>query len=373
MAIDLNQPTPKTSASLELSQFSMRFGRRSKVSSKERLFFTERLALLLETGVNLHVGLQALKKQTSNPALAEIIESLITNVAEGKMFSYALARFPEVFSKTYVNLIAASENGGFIPQVLHELLEMEEKREKLRGTLLSALSYPAFLILFSLGVVIFVLAVVFPKFASLFQTIRDQLPGTTLALMWISDQLRAHWLPLSGSVMIGFVGIRRWAKGPSGSAWVDRMKLSIPLVKDIFVQLYLVQSLRVMSLSLKNGVSIVDTLAACREVVANRVYQRFISGIERNVQDGSGIAVGFSATRFIPPIVQQMITTGEETGNLPKVMARVADFYERELSKKLAALSKIAEPVLLLLMGVVVGVLVSSLILPIFKLSRAVH
>ena len=127
-----------------------------------------------------------------------------------------------------------------------------------------------------------------------------------------------------------------------------------------------------MSLSLANGVSLTDTLASCKEVVENRVFRRLFARVEASVHEGSGISAGFKEDRILPVLVKQMISTGEESGNLPKVMARLADFYERELTKRLATLSKMAEPIMLMVMGVVVGILVSSLILPIFKLSRAV-
>ena len=143
-------------------------------------------------------------------------------------------------------------------------------------------------------------------------------------------------------------------------------------MRDIFIQIYIIQSLRVLGLSMGNGVSIPDALASCREVVSNRVFQRFLVGVEQKVNEGSGFAIAFQQADFIPPTVKQMVTTGEETGNLPRVLARVADYYERELAKKLASFSRMVEPIMLIVMGGVVGLIVSSLILPIFKLSQAV-
>nr|MDJ0807905.1 type II secretion system F family protein [Gammaproteobacteria bacterium] len=343
-----------------------------KISDKDRHFFTEQMALLLETGTNLHVSLQALKGQLSNPAMRELLEQLIEDVGEGKQFSHALAKHPQVFSQTYVNLIAASEDGGFMHEVLEQLLEMEEKRAQLRQTLFSALSYPVFLLLFALGVVLFVLVVVFPKFADMFSMISDQLPATTTFLMAASEFFRKQWVYLLIAMASTVLLFRYWASSQTGRYRLDWCKLNLPVVRNVFIQLYLLQSLRVLSLSLSNGVGILDTLHACRDVVPNQLFQAFIGKVERRVEAGEGIARGFEDADFIPPIVEQMISTGEETGNLPKVMARLSDYYERELSNLLKTLSKLAEPVMLLVMGVVVGLLVSSLILPIFKLSRAV-
>jgi len=343
------------------------------LGDRDRMLFTERLALLLETGVSLNQALTALKKQSDKAAMEKIVDALQDEIGAGSTFAAALAKHPQFFSATYVNLVAAGEQGGFLDRVLQELLDMDEKRERLRSTLMSALSYPAFLAAFSGAVVVFVLVVVFPKFAELFASIADQLPATTLVLMWTSDHLRQHWI----FVLLGSGGLilawRYWSGTPAGRERLDAFKLNAPVVKEIFIWLYLVQSLRVLGLSLGNGVSIVDALAACRDVVSNSVYRRFILGVERKIQEGATVASGFAQSEFIPMIVQQMISTGEQTGSLPKVMTRVADYYERELSKRANTLAKAAEPMMLLVMGVVVGLLVSSLILPIFKLSRAVY
>lgn len=346
-------------------------GHRS-VSDSERRFFTEQLALMLETGATLQQAIATFRLQDNGAAMAHVLETMEADIGAGKSFSQALAQHPDVFSTNYVSLVAASEDGGYMHSVLQQLLTMEEKREQLRSTLVSALSYPAFLTLFSVAVIVFVLVVVFPKFGSMFASIYDQLPPTTRGLMWLSDILRQHWVTIALGIGGLGVAIRQWAVSDAGREQLDRARLGLPIVRSVFVEVYLVQSLRVMSLSLANGVSLTDTLASCKEVVANRMFRRLFSRVERSVQEGSGIAAGFKEDTILPVLVKQMISTGEESGNLPKVMARLADYYERELTKRLAALSKMAEPIMLMIMGVVVGIIVSSLILPIFKLSRAV-
>ncbi|RDH85512.1 MAG: hypothetical protein DIZ78_11275 [endosymbiont of Escarpia spicata] len=373
MAIELNKPARKANKKeINLGEFFSGLAPKRRISDKDRRFFTERMALMLSTGTNLHISLQALEGQLENPGMQALVEQLIEDVGEGKQFSQALAKHPDVFSQTYINLIGASEEGGFMHEVLEQLLEMEEKREKLQRTMFSALSYPVFLLLFALGVVVFVLVVVFPKFADMFSSIQDQLPGTTLFLMAASHLFREQWAYLLTGLALLLIGLRYWAASNNGRQWLDWSKLHLPGLRGIFVRLYLMQSMRVLSLSLSNGVGILDALHASRDVVRNRLFHQFIDGVEQRVEGGDGIAAGFKDAGFIPPMVQQMIKTGEETGSLPKVMSRLADFYEGELSARLETVSRLAEPVMLLVMGVVVGVLVSSLILPIFKLSRAV-
>ena len=340
--------------------------------SRDRIFFTEQLSLLLETGTPLHAALQVLEKHIDNPAMGKIINSLIDDVTSGKSFSFALAKHPELFSGTYVSLVGAAEEGGFLDTVLLELMNMDEKREELRRTVISAVSYPGFLIGFSIFVVIFVLVAVFPKFSDMFSAIADQLPVTTIALMGASHVLIQYWLPISGGFIAGVAGLIWWLHTASGKDALDRFKLRVFGLRDIYIQIYLIQSMRVLGLSLANGVTVPDALASCREVVSNKVFQRFLSGVEEKVNEGGGFAAAFQTEDFIPPLVRQMVTTGEETGNLPKILSRVADYYERELAKQLAAFSRMVEPVMLIVMGGVVGLIVSSLILPIFKLSQAV-
>jgi len=219
---------------------------------------------------------------------------------------------------------------------------------------------------------VFVLLVVFPKFGAMFAAIADQLPASTKILMLVSDILRHYWVWVISAAAGTALLMRQWLTSGAGQKTMDRLKLRLPVVRDIFVQLYLLQSLRVMSMSLDNGVTVMDTLNACKDVVKNSQFRGFIARVENAVQEGSGITPAFKEADFIPNIVTQMIATGEETGNLPKVMGRLAEFYERELVKKLKTFSKMAEPVMLVVMGLIVGILVSSLILPIFKLSRAV-
>jgi type II secretory pathway component PulF len=339
---------------------------------RERMLFTERLALLLDTGVPLHTALQSLLEQSERPRLRAMIGAMADDILAGERFSHALARHP-LFPPTYVNLVAAGEAGGFLPDVLTQLVEMDEKEERLRRTVVSALSYPAFLTAFSVAVVLFILIWVFPKFAVMFEQIRDQLPITTRILLSASKALTEHGALVGAGVAV--LVVLGWVLGrrPDVRAALDRATLRLPLLRGIFAEIYLTRLLRVMGMSLERGVTILATLEACRGIVRNADVQRFILELETDVTEGKGIAAGFQRSAFVPPSVRQMVATGEATGTLGRVMGRVADSFDRDLTKKLNALSKLAEPVMLMVMGAMVGTLVSSLILPIFKLSRAVH
>ena len=344
-----------------------------RIGAAERMFFTERLELLLETGVSLLEALKSLHQQTADPRMAAILSAVADTVGEGQPFSTALGQHPEMFPQTYVRLIAAAEEGSFLPQVLEQLRVMDEKNAQMKSAVMGALAYPAFLIAFSVAVVIFVLVVIFPKFKDLFISIKDQLPAPTRVLMFMSDLLRDHWLLLSvfAAAIVGlFVA---WLRTPGGTRAIDGLKMKMPFIGKIFVEVYVSQTLRVLGMSIGNGVPITVALKASQDVIANSVFAQFLDDVLSSIQQGRGIAAGFGEAPFIPPMVRQMIATGEQSSNLARVMHRIADFYERELNKRIAAFAKAVEPVMLLVMGLVVGLIVAALILPIFKLSRAVR
>jgi type II secretory pathway component PulF len=344
-----------------------------KVTERERLYLTEQLSLMLETGLALHAALTSLRRQSSSPALQALLGDLATEVAGGRPFSQALARHPEVFSRTYVSLIGASERGGFMHEVLAQILRMEERREALRATLIGAFTYPAFLLVFSFAVVVFVLTTVFPKFAALFAGIAGELPWTTRVLMRLSDVLVQHWpLVLVGVAVVAWLVVR-WALSSAGRAQIDRCKLRTPVISGVFLQLYLVHTLRVLSLSLANGVTVMEALAACRDLIDNRLFRAELTRVEHAVQEGKGVTAAFMDAKLFPTPVREMLATGDATGRLAQVAGRLADFHEQALQKRLAQLARLIEPLMLLVMGALVGTLVASLILPIFKLAHAVH
>lgn len=371
MAIELKLERAGNENSTVGGRAGFRFIGPSRTTAKDRMVFTEQLALLLDGGVSLHHALKLIAEQTRNPGFRAVLEQVTNQVCEGRSLSQALAEHPEIFSRVYVNLVGASEKGGYLKKVLAKILALEEKKEELRAIMVSALAYPMFLLIFALVVVVFVLVVVFPKFADLFATIRNQLPVTTLFLMGLSDFLLQYWLPTLCAAIAGMGAAAYGLRQPAVSEVIDRLKLTLPGARGLFSQIYLLQFMQVLGLSLSNGVTILETVAASKDVVKNSLFRQFLTRVETRVTEGSGISAAFREFPFVPGMVEQMVSTGEETGNLPTVAQRLAEFYERDLVKRLKLLSKLAEPLLLVVMGGVVGIIVSSLILPIFKLSKA--
>ena len=307
MAIELEiQAAPKSARSAKAANAANPRGRprllmdlqigTPRVTPAQRMFFTERLALMLQTGTALYQSLEVLATQVDNPTLRGIIERLREDIAGGMPFSQALARHPEVFSSTYVNLVGAAEQGGFLAEVLEQLMTMQEKAAHLRATIVSSFTYPAFLMTFSLAVVVFVLTVVFPKFAEMFAVIRDQLPLSTLVLMAISDVLRQHWVLVLGGLGVSVGGLVYGLSTPGGRAVLDDLKLRVPWARDLFMELYMTQSMWVLGLSLGHGVSVPDALKACRDVVHNTRFRSFIASVEAEVQEGRGMTPAFASS-----------------------------------------------------------------------------
>lgn len=377
MALELNAPAAtaqpvqsKTKTNLSLSSL---LGRQATIAVRDRLFFTEQLALLLDSGMPTHAALQLVAKQTANPMLASAVTQIADDVSGGSSLSAAMQQHPNVFSVSYTRLVEASEGGGYLSKVLLQLQRADERNQALRNTLVSAFTYPIILLVFSFAVVIFVLVYVFPKFSKLFAGLGDNLPATTKVLMSISDILINHWMLTLLVVAALIAGFEAWRNSAGGRALFDRAKLSLPGIRTIYQRFYMSQVMRVMGLSISNGVSVVDTLESCRESIANEQLRAQYATIGQRVQEGGRLSDAFRQIDSVPQLAKEMITTAEESGNLGPVATRIASYYEDELNRLLESFSKIAEPVMLIVMGAVVGLIVSSLLLPVFKLSQTIH
>ena len=335
--------------------------------------FTEQLLLLLDAKMALVPALESIVSHSPEKGMKAMVESMRDSIAEGNSFADALAEHPRVFSSTYVILVRAAEAGGYVPKVLRHLLSIDERDQALRSTLGAAFSYPVFLIAFSGAVILFVLAFVFPKFTDMFAGMAGDLPATTIALMATSDFLLAHYLWLTpvvgGTVLLS----AWWLSSPAGTAWLHDTSDRLPVINGIMTRVYLIHTLRSLHLSLENGVTFVDALDAASDAAPNRRFRRTLQAVLDSVQAGEGAAKAFQAAHFLPQLARDLLATGEQAGDMSLVSGRLATHYESELERLLVKLSKIIEPALLLIMGAVVGVIVASLILPIFKLANAVH
>ncbi|MCB1742542.1 MAG: type II secretion system F family protein [Gammaproteobacteria bacterium] len=342
------------------------------VSKRERTSFTERLALLLAIGTPLHQALESLRGQTGDPRFAAVLSDIADRIEGGESFSTAVTRYPDLFPPTFMYLVRAGEEGGFLASVLRQLSLLDERMAELRGAMSAAMAYPVFLLLVSLSVIGFVLGFLFPKFELMFAQLGDQLPVLTRVLLGISALLREHAVLVCLAAIGAGVLVYLLFSRPSVRLLCERMKLGTPFIGDLFLQIYMVQSMRVLGLSLAHGVPLVAALRSCRDLIRNPHFAEVFERAEQAILNGGSLSGALERGSRLPTLASQMLMTGEAAGDIGGVAQRLADHYEKQLERRVKLYSRVVEPLMLLLMGVLVGMVVMSMILPIFQLSRAV-
>ena len=344
-----------------------------RVKSTELLFFTTQLALMLEIETPLNLSLKALRDQTGSKGFKQVITNMPQDVEEGRQLSYAMKKHPKIFSDVYTSMVAAGESGGFLKNILDRIAEILEKRQALGTQLRSALTYPVVLCVVSVLVIIFIMVSVLPKFSAFFMSKIEILPATTRFLMKTSALLQSHWwlFILSG---LGFAaGLVLFMKSSRGRHTRDWILVNLPLVAGVTNKIYVSQFLRILGHLMESQVPLLEALEVTRGIVSNRYFKQLVDRIKAHVRGGGKFSQPFADYPYAPESVKQMISTGEETGNLSKVMLRLAEFFDTEVEKGLKNLSSMIEPMALIVMGVVIGLIVSSVILPLFRLAHVMQ
>jgi type IV pilus assembly protein PilC len=342
-----------------------------RVAGRDLIYFTSQLSLMLEVGTSLTDAVAALELQTANPALLSVLREIRRDTESGQSFSIALSRHPEVFDGIFVSMVRAGETGGYLRDALERIVEMREKREALRTQILAALTYPLILAVVAGLVVVFVLTGVLPKFVPLFAGKEAFLPFSTRALLALSDSLVAFWwawILVVGAACAGVVVFVRSA----GGRWLrDRLALSLPVVGTLTNKILTGQLLRTLGHLLESHVTLDDALKVTRMTLPNRFYRQLVDRVEASVESGGRLSQAFQSFTHMPATVRQMIATGEEAGNVYPVMLRLARHYDVEIEEQLRRVASLIEPAALIILGGVVGLVVSSVILPLFKIARA--
>jgi type II secretory pathway component PulF len=343
------------------------------VKSREVMFFTSQLSLMLEIDTPLTIALKAVGDEIQNPAFKEVVTSLHRDIEEGHQLSDALERHPKVFDNKFVSMVRAGETGGFLNKILDRIVEMQEKRQILITQLKSALTYPAVLFVFGVIVIVFILAFVLPKFTAFFEGKESILPWTTRFLMIASDSLQHYWwahlLAITGLVM----GLKFFGKSQLGRTLRDRFLISGPMISNLSNKIYTCEMIRTLGYLMESHVPLLEAIEVTTPTIWNQYYRRFLDEIRNTVDQGGRFAQSFATNPHIPQTVKQMVTIGEEAGKLPMVMLRLARFYDTEIEQELKKFAARLEPAALIIMGGLVGFIVSSVVLPMFKLSQALH
>jgi type II secretory pathway component PulF len=342
-----------------------------KVSDRELIFFTSQLSLLMETGSSLTESLSTIETQIANRSLREAVQQVSLDVQSGKMLSTALGRKPKLFTSIYVSMIRAGETGGFLVEMLHRLVQILKLKNDLKTKIKSAMAYPAVLIVMSTGVLVFMVTFVLPRFAALFEGKEAILPATTKVLMAASSFAVDRWPLLLGGLVALIVGALFAARSTQGRIFLQRLILRVPLIGVTCRILYASRLLRTLGVMLESGIPLLDGVEVTRGTVGNREYVTFLDHVEESVKEGKSLSEPFAQSPLFAPVVKQMVHTAEMTGSTGTVMLKMADYYEEEMEVRLKTLTAMLEPLIVVVMGSVVGFIAMSLFLPLFKISRS--
>ncbi len=341
-------------------------------SQKDVLNFTTQLAVMVRAGISLRAALEGIAEQTENPKFQKIIYQLKQDVESGKQFSEALAKYPKLFGPLYVNMVRASEMSGSFSQMLERIAGYLAQQIETRQMVVGASIYPAVIGGMAVSVTIFLLTFVLPRFATVFEGKESAMPAPTKFLMNLSAFMVEWWW----IVVLGIFGVlfALWLfiKTEPGGWWWDTTKLRIPVLKRMFQALYISRSLHTMGELVNAGVPMLDTLAITGDISGNRLFKRLWRGVYGSVKQGKKIAHPLYKSSLLPKAVVQMVAAGEESGKLGEVLDEVSGFYAKKLRETIKQATSMIEPIMIILMGSVVGFIAMAIILPIFKLSTLV-
>ncbi len=361
-------------ASVSKSQLIERFKNLNagKVSQKHILDFTTQLAVMIRAGINLRASLDGIADQTEHAGFRKVITSIKSDVESGKQFSDAIARHPKLFGPLYVNMVRASEMSGSFSSMLDRIAAYIGQEIETRKMVISASIYPAVIGTMAVGVTVFLLIFVLPKFYMVFEGKEDVLPFATKFLMNLSNFLVANWPYLVGILFAALVGVFVFSKTAVGGLFFDKMKLSLPVLKAMFRSLYISRSLQTMGQLINAGVPMLDTIAITGEISGNRLYESMWKRVYTSVKQGRKIVSPLQKTKLLPRAVVQMMSAGEESGKLGEVLDEVSTFYGKQLKDQIKAVTSLIEPIMIIIMGGIVGFIAMAVILPIFKMSQIV-
>jgi type IV pilus assembly protein PilC len=343
-----------------------------KVKPKSLQIFSRQFATMIDAGLSVVGSLVILEDQTADPALSQIVSQLRGDVEGGMLLSEAMARHPRVFTRLYVAMVEAGEAAGILDIVLDRVALQIEKQEAIRRRIKGAMVYPTMVMTFATLVLIGMLLFLVPVFINLFKQLNGQLPTLTQYVVDVSNLLRARPYILL-IIPLGLWSFFRWKRTESGRRLWDRFKLRLPMrIGDTVRKVTMARFSRTLSTLVAAGVDIIKALEITGQTAGNWVVEEALAGVRAKVHDGVPIAQPIIEHDIFPPMVGQMVKIGEETGELEKMLEKIAEFYEDEVDAAVASLTSIIEPLMMIGVGVMVGIIVISMYLPMFKLLTLV-
>jgi len=336
--------------------------------------FTRQLSTLQDAGLPILRSLRILEQQQKPGPMRVGIRTVADDVESGASLSEAMARHPRAFNKLYTNMVAAGEAGGVLDTVLRRLAEFMESAQRLKRKVIGAMVYPVAVITFALLIVVGIMWVIVPKFKSIYESFQTTLPGVTVMLIDISDWVKkGGWAVILVSPVALFLVIKLLKQSEGGRHLVDSVKLKIPLVGTILAKTAVARFSRTLGTLLAAGVPILEAISITRETTGNEVFSRALIKVHDGIREGEDFAAPLRQAKIVEPMVVSMIDVGEETGELDKMLSRVADNYDEEVETTVAAMVSMLEPVMVIVLGVIVGFIVIALFMPLPRLLDAVQ
>jgi general secretion pathway protein F len=345
-----------------------------KVGSREVTVMTRQLATLLGAGLPLVQSLATLIAQTSHPQLKTILAQVREEVNEGNSFSHTMTHYPQVFPAFYLNMVRAGEASGTLHLVLERLADFSEKQQALKGRVRAALAYPLFMFLIGSVVLFFLVAFVVPNVTRIFDEMHQTLPLITILLIGVSRFLETFWWVIVAGLIGGFVALKYFlSKTQKGRTLLDRTLLIIPVVGPMNRKMAVARFSRTLGTLLESGVPLLASLEIVRNIVGNSLISDAIQKAGNDVREGQNLSAPLARSGLFPTIAVEMISVGEQSGNLEPMLYRIAEAYEKEVESSITMLTSLLEPIMILVMGLAVGFIVVSILLPIFEMNQLVR
>jgi type IV pilus assembly protein PilC len=344
-----------------------------KIKPRSMQVFSRQFATMIEAGLNIVAALAILEDQTDDVYLSEIISELRADVEGGLLLSQAMARHPKVFSELYVSMVQAGEASGLLDNVLNRVAEQIEKETKIKRRVKGAMVYPTVVFTFATLVLCAMLLFIVPIFAKIFTSLGGQLPLLTRVVVHASDLLRQRWYIIFPLVAFMIWGGLRYKKTEKGRQVWDRFRLKIPMkIGEVVLKVTMARLLRTLATLVAAGVDIIKALEIAGSTAGNWVVEQALTEARVKVQEGIPIAQPLTDDPLFPPMVSQMVRIGEETGELEKMLSKIADFYEDEVDAAIQSLTSIIEPIMMIGVGFMVGIIIVAMYLPMFKMMQLI-
>ncbi len=347
--------------------------RARRISEKDLCVFTRQLATMMKAGVPLLQSFDIVARGHANPSVSRLLLDIRADVETGTSLSQAFRRYPQYFDKLFCNLVGAGEQAGILEDLLARLATYKEKTLALKGKIKSAMVYPAAVLAVAVIVTAVIMIWVVPSFKNVFESFGAELPLPTLLVIWLSDRFVEYWAVVFGSAAVGTVlFVRSWKRAPAMQAATDRLMLRLPVFGAVIRKAVIARWTRTLATMFSAGVPLVESLESVGGASGNAVYHEATQRIASAVSSGTSLTVAMQQTQVFPPMVTQMAAIGEESGSLDEMLRKVAEFYEEEVDAAVASLSSLMEPVIMVILGVLIGGLVVAMYLPIFKLGSVI-